>query len=220
MLNFLDNHDEHRLASPEFAGTPQKGKPLMVVSTTISTAPTMIYFGQEVGEAANENPGFGTYHKTSIFDYVGVPNHQRWMNDGKFDGGQLSQDEKDLRDFYKRVLNFSVKSSALMGQFQEIQSHNRNLTPGYDIAIYSYVRWSDTQKLIVVTNFYWLETSNFELRIPTDIIQKWGLKDGIYEITDQLYHESSVSLRVEKGEGKAQITIGPSESFIYSLVLN
>ena len=220
MLNFLDNHDEHRLASPEFAGSPQKGKPLMVVSTTISTAPTMIYFGQEVGEAANENGGFGTNSRTSIFDYVGVPNHQRWMNEGKFDGGQLSQDEKDLRDFYKRLLNFSVKSSALMGKFQEIQSINRQNTHGYDIAIYSYVRWSETQKLIVVTNFYWLATSNFELRIPADIIQKWGLKDGNYTITDQLYHESSVPLRVENGEGKVQITIGPSESFIYNLVFN
>ena len=220
MLNFLDNHDEQRLASPEFAGTPEKGKPLMVVSTTISTAPTMIYFGQEVGEAANENGGFGTNSRTSIFDYVGVPNHQRWMNEGKFDGGQLSQDEKDLRDFYKRLLNFSVQSSALMGKFHEIQSSNRNITPGYDIAIYSYVRWSETQKLIVVTNFYWLATSNFELRIPADIVQKWGLKDGTYTITDQLYHESSIPLRVENGEGKVQITIGPSESFIYGLALN
>ena len=220
MLNFLDNHDEQRLASPEFAGTPEKGKPLMVVSTTISTAPTMIYFGQEVGEAANENGGFGTNSRTSIFDYVGVPNHQRWMNEGKFDGGQLSKAEKDLRDFYKRLLNFSVQSSALMGKFQEIQSSNRNITPGYDIAIYSYVRWSETQKLIVVTNFYWLATSNFELRIPADIVQKWGLKDGTYTITDQLYHESSIPLRVENGEGKVQITIGPSESFIYCLVLN
>ena len=220
MLNFLDNHDEQRLASPEFAGTPEKGKPLMVVSTTISTAPTMIYFGQEVGEAANENGGFGTNSRTSIFDYVGVPNHQRWMNEGKFDGGQLSKAEKDLRDFYKRLLNFSVQSSALMGKFQEIQSSNRNITPGYDIAIYSYVRWSETQKLIVVTNFYWLATSNFELRIPADIVQKWGLKDGTYTITDQLYHESSIPLRVENGEGKVQITIGPSESFIYGLALN
>ena len=220
MLNFLDNHDEQRLASPKFAGTPEKGKPLMVVSTAISTAPTMIYFGQEVGEAANENGGFGTNSRTSIFDYVGVPNHQRWMNEGKFDGGQLSKAEKDLRDFYKRLLNFSVQSSALMGKFQEIQSSNRNITLGYDIAIYSYVRWSETQKLIVVTNFYWLATSNFELRIPADIVQKWGLKDGTYTITDQLYHESSIPLRVENGEGKVQITIGPSESFIYSLVLN
>ena len=219
MLKFLDNHDEQRLASPEFAGTPEKGKPLMVVSATISTAPTMIYFGQEVGEAGNENAGFGTHSRTSIFDYIGVPNHQRWMNGGKFDGGQLSQSEKDLRDFYKRLLNFSISSSALMGNFQEIQTANRNITSGYDIAIYSYTRWSETQKLIVVTNFYSLASSNFELRIPADIIQKWNLKDGIYTITDQLYHQKTTQLRVENGEGKAQISIGPSESFIFQLQL-
>jgi glycosidase len=217
MLHFLDNHDEQRLASLEFAGTPQKGKPLMVVSTTISTSPTMVYFGQEVGEAGNENAGFGTHSRTSIFDYIGVPNHQRWMNGGKFDGGQLSQDEKDLRDFYKRLLNFSINSSALMGNFQEIQTVNRNSTPGYDIAIYAYTRWSDTQKLIIVTNFYSLASSNFELRIPTDIIQKWNLKDGTYTITDQLYHEKKTQLRVENGEGKAQISIAPLESFIFQL---
>jgi glycosidase len=217
MLHFLDNHDEQRMASPEFAGTPQKGKPLMVVSTTISTAPTMVYFGQEVGEAGNENAGFGTHSRTSIFDYIGVPNHQRWMNGGKFDGGKLSPDEKDLRDFYKKLLNFSINSSALMGKFQEIQTINRQSTPGYDAGIYAYTRWSDTQKLIVVTNFSWLTTSNFELKIPADIIQKWNLKDGIYTITDQLYQKNSVQLRVENGEGKAQISIAPSESFIFQL---
>lgn len=217
MLHFLDNHDEQRLASPEFAGTAQKGKPLMVVSATISTSPTMIYFGQEVGEAGNENAGFGTHSRTSIFDYIGVPNHQRWMNGGKFDGGQLSKDEKDLRDFYKRLLNFSINSSALMGKFQEIQTANRNITPGYDIAIYSYTRWSDTQKLIIVTNFYSLASSNFELRIPADIIQKWNLKEGTYTITDQLYHQKTTQLRVENGEGKAKISIAPLESFIFQL---
>jgi glycosidase len=217
MLHFLDNHDEQRLASPEFAGTPQKGKPLMVVSTTISSSPTMIYFGQEVGEAGNENGGFGTHSRTSIFDYVGVPNHQRWMNGGKFDGGQLTPEEKDLRDFYKRLLNFSLNSSALMGKFQEIQTLNRQTTQGYDPGIYAYVRWSETQKLIVVVNFSWITTSNFELKIPSEIIQKWNLKDGNYTIKDQLYQKNSIQLQVVNGEGKAQITIAPSESFIYEL---
>lgn len=217
MLTFLDNHDEQRLASSEFAGTPEKGKPLMVVSTTISSSPTMIYFGQEVGEAAKENAGFGTQSRTSIFDYIGVPNHQRWMNEGKFDGGQLSENEKDLRDFYKRLLNFSLKSSALMGHFQEIQSKNRNSSAGYDIAIYSYVRWSETQKLIIVANFYWLSTSNFVLRIPAAIIQKWNLSDGAFDLIDQLYPKNKAKLSVENGEGSVQICIGPSESFIYEL---
>jgi glycosidase len=217
MLHFLDNHDEQRLASPEFAGTPERGKPLMVVSTTISSAPTMIYFGQEVGEAGNENGGFGTHSRTSIFDYVGVPSHQSWMNNGKFDGGQLTEKEKALRDFYKRLLNFSLTSSALMGEFQEIQTVNRQATLGFDPGIYAFTRWSDTQKLIVVTNFSWLTTSTFELKIPSDIIEKWNLKDGDYTITDQLYRSNKIQLKVINGIGKVQIKIAPSESFIYQL---
>ncbi|HEY4616918.1 MAG TPA: alpha-amylase family protein [Flavobacterium sp.] len=217
MLHFLDNHDEQRLASPEFAGTPEQGKPLMVVSATISSAPTMVYFGQEVGESGNENAGFGTRSRTSIFDYVGVPNHQRWMNNGKFDGGLLTQKEKELRDFYKRLLNFSINSSALMGEFEEIQTLNRQSTAGFDPGIYAYTRWSATQKLIIVTNFSWFNSSSFELKIPSDIIKKWNLKDGNYTITDQLYKTSEAQLEVVNGEGKLQITIAPSESFIYQL---
>ncbi len=89
MLHFLENHDEQRIASPGFAGDARVGKPAMVVSATISTSPTMIYFGQEVGEAAEEDAGFGKPSRTSIFDYIGVPAHQRWMNQKKFDGGAL-----------------------------------------------------------------------------------------------------------------------------------
>ena len=217
MLHFLDNHDEQRLASPEFAGSAEKGKPLMVVSATIGTSPTMIYFGQEVGEPGKEDAGFGTHSRTSIFDYIGVPHHQRWMNNGKFDGGQLSQQEKDLRDFYKRLLNFTLSSPALMGNFQEIQSANRYITEGYEPGIYSYVRWSDAQKLIVVTNFSWITTSNFQLKVPADVIAKMGIKDGHYDLTDQLYGQSIVKLHVHGGVGAVQVSIKPSESFIFEV---
>ncbi|REH01078.1 alpha-amylase family glycosyl hydrolase [Flavobacterium aquicola] len=217
MLKFLDNHDEQRLASPEFAGSAEKGKPMMVVSAVITSAPIMIYFGQEVGEAGNENGGFGSHSRTSIFDYVGVPNHQRWMNDGAFDGGKLTQSEKELRDFYKRLLSFSAKSPAVMGQFQDLQEVNRQAGHGYDPNhVYSFTRWSENQKLIVLTNFSSEVTNTFELKIPADIITKWSLKDGSYTLKDQLYG-STVELIVVNGEGKAGISIKPLESFIYQL---
>jgi glycosidase len=216
MLHFLDNHDEQRLASPEFAGTPEKGKPMMVVSATISSSPTMIYFGQEVGEDGKENGGFGTHSRTSIFDYVGVPHHQRWMNDGKFDGGQLSKSEADLRDFYKRLLNFTLKSDALMGKFKEIQTINRNETKRYGPGMYSYVRWTAKEKLIVVVNFSWVTTSDFELKVPEDVIKTWNIKDGLYDVKDQLYG-STAQLKVTDGKGTIQLSVKPSESFIFKL---
>ena len=216
LLHFLDNHDEQRLASSEFAGSGETGKPLMVVSATISTAPTMIYFGQEVGEAGNENGGFGTHSRTSIFDYVGVPNHQKWMNEGKFDGGQLSQNEKNLRDFYQRLLNFTLNSDALMGKFQEIQSLNRNETANYGHNVYSFVRWSDNEKLIIVTNFSSDIESQFDLKVPHDVIANWHLKDDIYTVKDQLYGKST-QLKVAHGAGTMSIAIGKSESFVFKL---
>lgn len=59
MLHFLDNHDEQRIASPEFVGNPHIAKPAMLVSALLSSSPTMIYFGQEVGEPGAEDAGFG-----------------------------------------------------------------------------------------------------------------------------------------------------------------
>ncbi|MCF6130714.1 alpha-amylase family protein [Flavobacterium sp. WG47] len=216
MLHFLDNHDEQRLASPDFAGTPEKGKPMMVVSATISSSPTMIYFGQEVGEEGAVDGGFGKPTRTSIFDYVGVPNHQRWMNGGKFDGGKLTASEKQLRDFYKRLLNFTLKSDALMGKFQEIQTVNRENTLHYDPGMYSYVRWSDKEKLIIVVNFSWVTTSSFELKVPADVIAAWKIKDGLYDVKDQLYG-SKAQLKVTDGKGTIQLTVKPSESLIFKI---
>lgn len=216
MLHFLDNHDEQRLASPEFAGSPEKGKPLMVVSATLSSSPTMVYFGQEVGEPGNEDAGFGKRSRTSIFDYIGVPHHQRWMNEGKFDGGQLSDSEKALRDFYSRLLNFTLNSSAMLGKFQEIQTVNRKETQNYDQGLYSFVRYSEEEKLIIIANFSWVTSSRIDLIIPEDVIAAWKLTDGSYTVKDQLYGSSSV-LNVVNGKGTIHLNIKPSESFIFKL---
>ncbi len=217
MLHFLENHDEQRIASPDFAGDANKGKPAMVVSATISTSPTMIYFGQEVGEPGNENAGFGQPTRTSIFDYIGVPHHQRWVNDKKFDGGQLSNDEKELREFYKSLLNFTINSEALMGNYADIHYYNKDNTENYNHRVLSYVRWSSSEKLLVVSNFDANESYSFELKIPKEIISMWLLKDGVYTTNDQLTSDYAPNLIVENGVGKIKIDIAPLESFILKL---
>ena len=217
MLHFLENHDEQRIASPEFAGNALKGKPAMIVSATISTAPTMIYFGQEFGEDGSENAGFGSPSRTSIFDYVGVPSLQRWVNHKQFDGGQSTEEELELRDFYKRLLNFTISSDALMGEYQDIHQHNRLKTLNYDAKVLSFTRWSENEKLIVVSNFDSGKGSEFTLQIPSEIIKKWKLKDGEYQLSDQLYKKSNYDLLVDKSTGYLKIAIKPLESFILQL---
>ena len=216
MLHFLENHDEQRIASPEFTGNPNKAKPAMVVSATISSAPTMIYFGQEFGEDGSENAGFGTASRTSIFDYVGVPSLQRWVNDKKFDGGQSSKEELALRDFYKRLLNFTISSEALMGEYHDIHQYNRDKTLNYNSKILSFVRWSENEKLIIVSNFDANESHEFELKIPTEIIKKWDLENGKFRLKDKLYNHANFDLQVNDS-GKIALKIKPLESFILKL---
>ena len=217
MLHFLENHDEQRLASPEFAGNAEKGKSAMVVSATSTTAPTMIYFGQEVGEDGSEETGFGDPTRTSIFDYVGVPAHQRWVNNKQFDGGQLTNEEKDLRDFYKRLLNFTISSSALVGDYQDIHLYNREHTEGYRAKVLSFVRWSDDEKLIIVSNFDNKKSYGFELKIPKHVIEPWKLAEKTYDVEDQLYNQFNTTLIVENGIGTIKIKLDALQSFILKI---
>jgi glycosidase len=217
MLHFLENHDEQRIASPEFAGSAQKGKPAMVVSATISTSPTMIYFGQEVGEPGAENAGFGSPSRTSIFDYIGVPNHQRWMNNKAFDSGQSTDDEKKLRDFYKRLLNFTINSSALAENYQDIHLFNRQNTEWYNDKVISFVRWSDTEQLIIVSNFSDSDTFGFDLKLPLSLIKDLKLESGNYKLVDQLYNKYNTILKVQETNAITRIDIKPLESFILQI---
>jgi hypothetical protein len=217
MIHFLENHDEQRIASPDFAGNALKGKPAMVVSTTISTSPTLVYFGQEFGEPGNENAGFGKPTRTSIFDYIGVPSYQRWVNNKQFDGGQSTEDEKRLRDFYKRLLNFTINSNALAGNYQDVHQFNREKTENYTDKVLSFARWSDDEKLIVISNFDANSNHSFELQLPENLIQTWNLKDGTYPFKDVLYQQFSSELKVSNGKASIQIQLQPLESFILKL---
>ena len=217
MIHFLENHDEQRIASPDFAGNAKKGKPAMVVSTTISSSPTLVYFGQELGEPGAEEPGFGDPTRTSIFDYVGVPHLQRWANNKQFDGGQSSEDEKALRDFYKRLLNFTINSDALMGNYQDIHLYNREHTENYNDKVLSYVRWSEREKLIITTNFDDVNSYEFDLKIPKEVIKLWNLKDGTHQLSEELYKTYNSKLIVENGDGTIKVKLKSLESFIFKI---
>lgn len=174
MLRFLENHDEQRIASPAFAGNPWKGWPAMVVTAAASRGPVMLYFGQEVGEPGAGNEGFqGEDGRTTIFDYWGVPEHQKWMNGGKFDGGLLSDDQKKLRATYSRLLNLCNELPALReGAFTDLHAHNLGLPAGYrNPLVYSFLRSTESQHALVVVNFSDREEARPQLLLPPDRLQ-------------------------------------------------
>lgn len=217
MLRFLENHDEQRIASVDFAGKAEKGKPAMVVSACISTSPTMLYFGQEVGEPGDGNPGFGSATRTTIFDYWGVPNHQRWMNNGAFDGGQLTEEETNLRDFYVDLLNIVRDHSAFSGKYKEIHRHNRAHTPYYNDHVFSFARWNDDEKLIVVTNFDAENTYGFSVSLDWDLINEWNLQPGVYELVNLLDDQQAYPMKVDEQGASVRVDLKPLESVILKM---
>ena len=218
MLHFLDNHDEQRLASPEFAGCAQKGKPAMLVSTCLSSSPSMIYFGQEVGEPGAEFGGFGTPSRTSIFDYVGVPHHQRWMNHGAFDGGQLSEDERALRAFYQKLLNLTLKSPALLGGYHDLYAANFDNFGEMQDQLFAFARSSEEQKLIVVANFSAQHGKQVELILPYSLITDWQLLPGQYRWIDRM-SDSEYTLNVTQTSASISMLLSPLASLFLELVV-
>ncbi len=185
MLRFMENHDEQRIASRYFAGNPWLAVPGMIVSAALSTGPVMVYFGQEVGEPATGTEGFsGDDGRTTIFDYWGVPEHQKWLNNGQFDGGQLSESQKNLRGFYSKLLNVVNQNEALKtGQFWELMVCNEHQN-GFDQLIYIFLRYTDKQRILVITNFNRSERQ-IQVKLSGDLIAKLNLT-GKQTFTDLL----------------------------------
>ncbi|MET1057253.1 MAG: alpha-amylase family protein [Pedobacter sp.] len=168
MLRFLENHDEERIASAGFAGRAELALPAMVVSATLSGGPVMTYFGQEVGEPGRGAEGFsGENNRTTIFDYWGVPEHQKWMNNGAFDGAGLGTEQKAMRDYYVKLLQFAGTSEAIAkGRLWEIP-----VAGNMNKRMYGYVRYTATQRLLILVNFDRHYRMECQLQIPAEILQ-------------------------------------------------
>jgi glycosidase len=178
MLHFLENHDEQRFASPFFAGDPWKAVPAMVVSACIDEGPVMIYFGQEVGEQGAKAEGFsGDDGRTTMFDYWGVPQHQKWVNELKFDGGQLSDEQKQLRQFYGDILALASSNQAIArGQYTDLTNYNQQ-KGNMSAFVHAFARYHQEEKLIIVSNFD-SKMEAVKVEIPKELANEIGLSEG------------------------------------------
>ena len=176
MLRFMENHDEKRLASPQFVGDAFAALPAVSLSALMNTGPFMVYNGQESGEDAVGEVGYsGDDGRTSIFDYCHMPQHQKWMNDGKFDGGCFDEAQKKLFGYYRGLLHFRNEHSAINeGKFYDLMWCNpwyMNFDPQF---VYAFLRYSETERLLVVANFNRSEARDVEVKIPHDALALMG----------------------------------------------
>lgn len=155
MLRFLENHDEQRIPSDDFAGEAEKAIPAMMLSATMSTGPIMTYFAQELGEAAKGSTGFsGDDGRTTIFDYWKVDSIQRWRGKSAYSGSGLSIREKNLRKEYQKILLLSISHPAIAhGQFYDLMWANKDNHRFYHNHVYAYLRNDQDKCLLFVLNF-------------------------------------------------------------------
>lgn len=215
MLHFLENHDEQRIASPFFAGDAWKAVPAMVISATIDQGPVMIYFGQEVGEPGSGSEGFsGEDGRTTIFDYWGVPEHQKWLNGGKFDGGLLSVDQKALRQFYGDILTFASNSRAITdGNYYDLT--NFNLSQGnIPDDVHVFARVYNEEKLVILSSFA-DKARRVKVKLSDEVVQAFQLNPE----EDYIGHDmlrSSADVGMDKSR-TFEVDILPYSSFIFKI---
>lgn len=178
MLNFLENHDEQRLASDFFAGNGNEGRAAMIVSACLNTNPVMIYFGQELGERGMASEGFsGLDGRTTIFDYWNVDTISRWRNRGTFDGALLTQKEKDLRAFYKTLLNMVRQEKAIsQGKLFDLMYVNCDNWNFNSYKQYAFLRQKDNEVLLIAVNFDTMPVP-VDINIPIHAFQFLGIPE-------------------------------------------
>lgn len=191
MLNFLENHDEQRFASAQYAGNAEIVTPSLVVSATINRAPMMIYQGQELGEKAEDTEGFsGLDGRTTIFDYWSIPSVCRWYNKGKCNDKLLTDSEKKLRNLYKHILTLCNKEKAISdGKFFDLMYVNyNNVNPHRH---YTYLRHHEDETLLIAVNFG-NEIADININIPPHAFEYLKLEQGIYNGVELLSNKKEI----------------------------
>ena len=203
MLRFMENHDEKRLASPQFVGDAFAALPAVALSALMNTGPFMVYNGQESGEDAVGEVGYsGDDGRTSIFDYCHMPKHQNWMNGGKFDGGGFDEAQKRLFGYYRKLLHFRNEHSAINeGKFYDLMWCNpwyMNFDPQF---VYAFLRYSETERLLIVVNFNRNESRDVEVKIPHDALALMGKrKANEFDMND--FASEMIPVHLEHSETK------------------
>ena len=200
-LRYAENHDEVRLASPHvWGGHGMKvGKPVSAVLFSMGRGPVMLYHGQEVGEPAHGEEGFGgDDSRTTIFDYWSMPEFSKWINGGKCDGGRLSDEQKSLREWYGKLIRATQCRAFTAGEFYGLNHANKQ-NPAFgrvdheDFSghwLYAFLR-RDTktgQAFLVVANFHTSQTlRGVKVRIPYDARMFVGRSsDEVWAFADRL----------------------------------
>lgn len=173
MLNFLENHDEQRLASDFFARSGKAGFPALAVSLLFNTASFLLYFGQEFGERGMEAEGFSQVDgRTSIYDYCTVPSVSRFLAD------KLTVEETVVYKEYCRLLRIAT-ADAIFSKGGTYDLMYANPTSGHFDAArqFAWMRGYAGSAMAIVANFAG-HPVDVDVFIPAEAFDYFGLESS------------------------------------------
>ena len=176
MLNFLENHDEQRIASDFFCGSPEKANAALAVSMLLNSAPFMLYFGQETGEKGMDAEGFsGLDGRTSIFDWSAK----------HFGPGEVLP-------AYRELLQIAREPAFREGKtFDLCYCQDGGFNPDRHFA---WLRSDGSKTFLIAANFG--PEAEITLRIPTEALDYLGIKAvrTVYTLTVKAFDYAIVNV--------------------------
>ncbi len=200
-LRYAENHDEVRLASKnQWHGLGMNvGLPVSAILYGLSRGPILLYNGQEVGEPGAGSEGFGgDDSRTSIFDYWSMPEFTKWVNNHQYDGGKLSDAQKQLREGYGKLINLVGEPAFKDGIFIPLNASNRD-NPNFGRIgsespsghwLYAFVRYDRItgQRFLAAVNLHPKTLmGDVRVRLSDSVVRTLGL--------DSLPRETHLNLR-------------------------
>lgn len=191
MLNFLENHDEQRIASNYNLSNPFYAIPWLTISLMLNRAPFMIYAGQEFGEKGMLNEGYSTQDgRTSIFDYSYIPALKLFFS------SNLDKESKELYDVYTKLCYIAINERAInKGDTYDLEYANEDYN--FFDSRNQYVFARKTRKtiqdfdakeelIIIFTNFR--QNNNLaNISLPKDFFKHWNItENNTYESVNLL----------------------------------
>ena len=175
MLNFIENHDELRVASDFFAGDAKNSFAALYVSLLLNRAPFMLYFGQEAGERGMDAEGFsGINGRTTIFDWwcpASIKHLDAFIHTGK----GLNKSEAATLKKYSKLLEYSQKDIIRGGGTYDLQYCNRNPRYFDSTKHFAFLRTFRGKIDLIVANFS-KEDADVSVYIPGNAFEWAGVK--------------------------------------------
>ena len=212
MLNFLENHDEHRFASDFFGKDASNTFAPLHVSLLLNTAPFMIYFGEEVGERGMDEEGFsGRDGRTTIFDWWSISSVRRLrklihsglykdLNPSVIRKAGLNEEEAKTFCRFASLVRFAASDDAVRkGTTYDLCYCNMS-SDGFDKnRHFAFLRDYKEHTLLIAVNFSDQE-ANLKLNIPAHAFEWMGIP-----VSEALHPGSILDISVNPYDGIVKI---------------